>query len=67
MLSIIVPLRDESNVIHDVFNYFYNNLKNIEYEVLLINDYSNDDTLQKCENLSKDFKNFKVFNNKKKV
>ena len=66
MLSIIVPLRDESNVIHDVFNYFYNNLKNIEYEVLLINDYSNDDTLQKCENLSKDFKNFKVFNNKKK-
>ena len=51
MLSIIVPVRNESNVIQDVFDYFYTNLKNIDYEVLIINDFSTDDTLDKTKNL----------------
>ena len=66
MLSIIVPVRNESNIIHDVFNYFHSNLKNIEYEVILINDFSDDDTLIKSKSLANDYKNFKVFNNIKK-
>ena len=66
MLSIIVPVRDESNNIQDVFDYFNNNLKMIEHEVLIINDFSNDDTLEKSKNLIIKFKNFKVFNNLKK-
>ena len=66
MLSIIVPVRDESNNIQDVFDYFNNNLKMIEHEVLIINDFSNDDTLEKSKNLIINYKNFKVFNNLKK-
>ena len=43
MLSIIVPVRNESNIINEVFDYFLNNLKDIKYEVLIINDFSDDD------------------------
>jgi len=66
MLSIIVPVRDESNNIQDVFDYFNNNLKMVEHEVLIINDFSNDDTLEKSKNLIINYKNFEVFNNLKK-
>ena len=66
MLSILVPLKNESNIIQDVFNYFHSNLKKIEYEVILINDFSDDDTLAKSETLINDYKNFKIFNNTKK-
>ena len=66
MLSIIVPVRNESNIIHDVFDYFFLNLKNIDYEVLIINDFSNDDTFEKTKVLVSKYSNFKVFDNKKK-
>jgi dolichol-phosphate mannosyltransferase len=66
MLSIIVPVRDESNNIEEVFQYFYNNLKIIDYEVLIINDFSKDDTLEKSRKLSTYYKNFIVLNNLKK-
>ena len=66
MLSIVIPVRDESKTIKEVFDYFNNNLKNINYEVLIINDFSSDDTLEKTKNLIKDYINFKVFNNEKK-
>ena len=52
MLSIIVPVKDESNSIKDVFDYFNDNLTMIDYEVLIVNDFSNDDTLEKSEKLS---------------
>ena len=41
-------------------------LKNINYEVLIINDFSKDDTLEKTKNLINNYKNFKVFDNNKK-
>ena len=66
MLSIIVPVRNESNIIKDVFDYFYINIQNIEYEVLIINDFSTDDTLEKANNLIKNYENFRVLDNKKK-
>ena len=66
MLSIVIPVRDESKTIKEVFDYFNNNLKNINYEVLIINDFSSDDTFEKTKNLIKDYINFKVFNNDKK-
>ena len=66
MLSIIVPVRNESNIIHEVFDYFSNNLKDIQYEVLIINDFSNDDTFDKYKKLVDEHKNFKIFDNKKK-
>ena len=66
MLSIIVPVRNESNVIHDIFKYFFLNLKDIDYEVLIINDFSNDDTFEKTKVLVSKYSNFRVFDNKKK-
>ena len=66
MLSIIVPVRNESNIIHEIFEYFSNNLKDIQYEVLIINDFSNDDTFDKCKKLVDEHKNFKIFDNQKK-
>ena len=66
MLSIIVPVRDESKTIEAVFDYFNNNLKNINYEVLIINDFSQDDTFYKSKSLLAKYKNFKILNNDKK-
>ncbi len=66
MLSIIVPVRNESNIIHEVFDYFFRNLKNINYEVLIINDFSNDGTFDKSKELSNKYENFRVLDNKKK-
>ena len=66
MLSIIVPVRDESNTIEDIFNYFNDNLEKVDYEVLFINDFSNDDTFAKINTIIKDKKNFRVIDNTKK-
>ena len=65
MLSIIVPVRDESDSLESLMKYFLKSLSNFEYEVLIVNDYSKDDTLEKAKNLFKE-KNFRVFDNKKK-
>ena len=66
MLSIVVPVRNESENLKGVFDYFSENLKDISYEVLIINDFSKDDTLKKSKELSSKLENFKIFDNKKK-
>ena len=66
MLSIIVPVRNESDTLKDILNYFSQNLTNLNYEVLIINDFSEDDTLSKAKTLISEKKHFKVFNNKQK-
>ncbi len=66
MLSIVVPVRNESENLKGVFDYFSENLKDISYEVLIINDFSKDDTLKKSKELSSELKNFKILDNKKK-
>ena len=48
MLSILVPVRNESNSLEDLFNYFDKNLVDIDYEVIIINDFSEDDTFSKA-------------------
>ena len=62
MLSIIVPVRNESDSLKDIFEYFSKNLININYEVLIINDFSEDGTLENARALFDNNKNFKVFN-----
>ena len=66
MLSIIVPVRNESENLNEIFHYFLKNLKDLKFEVLIINDFSEDDTFLKAEQLSKEFNEFKVINNDKK-
>ena len=66
MLSIIIPARNESDNLKDILDYFTKNLIDIEYEVVLINDFSNDDTFDKANSLFKSHKQFRVFDNQKK-
>ncbi len=66
MLSIIVPVRNESENLKSVFDYFNDNLKNLNFEVLIINDFSIDDTSLKAETLAQSYKNFSICNNLKK-
>ena len=66
MLSIIIPARNESDNLKDILDYFTKNLIDIEYEVVLINDFSSDDTLDKANSLFKLHKQFRVFDNQKK-
>ena len=66
MLSIIIPARNETDNLEDIVNYFKKNLSNLDFEVLVINDFSEDDTFDKAKKIFEKEKNFKVFNNEKK-
>jgi len=66
MLSILIPVRNESESLEDIIEYFSENLTNISHEVLIINDFSEDDTLKKASLLFQKIKNFKVLNNKRR-
>ena len=65
MLSIIIPVRNESDSLDTIMDHYSKNLNNLDFEVLIINDFSKDNTLEKARNLFKN-KNFKIFDNKKK-
>ena len=66
MLSILIPVRNESDALEDIIEHFSKNLINLNHEVLIINDFSEDDTLKKIENLILGKNNFRVLNNTKK-
>ena len=66
MLSIIIPARNESDNLQDILNYFINGMETINYEVILINDFSDDNTLEQAKEIFKNHKNFKIYNNNKK-
>ena len=66
MLSILIPVRNESDALEDIIEHFSKNLINLNHEVLIINDFSEDDTLKKIENLILGKSNFRVLNNTKK-
>ena len=66
MLSILIPVRNESDALEDIIEHFSKNLINLNHEVLIINDFSEDDTLKKIENLILGKSNFRVLNNSKK-
>ena len=66
MLSILVPVRNESNSLEDLYNYFDKNLVDIDYEVIIVNDFSEDDTFSKANIIQQKNPRFKVINNKKK-
>ena len=43
MLTILVPVRNETSNLEDIINYFSNNLTNLNYEVIIINDFSDNE------------------------
>ena len=66
MLSIIIPARNEADNLEDILNYFEENLLEIDFEVLLINDFSDDKTLSRAKKIFESNNKFKVFDNQKK-
>ena len=66
MLSIIIPVKNEYENLEAIDSQFRNNFENINYEVLLINDFSEDNTLQKAEKICLNNKKIVVYDNKKK-
>ena len=65
MLSIIIPAKNEAENLQDIFNYFSKKLVNIDYEIIVINDFSSDETLTKAQYLFQSDNKFKIFDNKK--
>ncbi len=66
MLTIIIPARNEADNIEDIYNRLKHNLHGIDFEVILVNDFSEDDTLNKAKKIFEKNTNFKILNNEKK-
>ena len=60
MLTIIVPVKNESENLKPLFDYYSRNLTDISFEVLIINDFSDDDTFINGKNLTSKVQNFKI-------
>ena len=66
MLSIIFPIRNEQNNIQKIVDLFNKANFNFNYEILFINDYSEDESLELMKNISEKNPNIKFYNNTKK-
>jgi len=66
MLSIIIPARNEADNLGDILDYFKTNLSKTEFELILVNDFSDDETLIKAKKIFEGESNFKVVDNDKK-
>jgi len=65
-LSIIIPCRDEFENVSVITNDIINNLNTSNYEIIFINDYSNDNTEEKLKSLSLKYEKIKYYNNQNK-
>ena len=66
VFSIIIPCRDESEIIEHTIEKLIEELKDYKIEIIIVDDFSLDDTLIKAENFKKRHSFLKVLNNKKK-
>ena len=66
MLSVLIPIRDEYENLDRNESTFRENLKNMDFEVILVNDFSKDKSLEKAKEISSLNNNFKIFNNDQK-
>ena len=64
-LSIIIPCRNEEEIIEDTLNEIINFLRDriTEFEINVINDFSNDNTFNKVKKMSGVEKKVKIYNN----
>lgn len=66
MLNIIIPLRNEEENLNSIVNKFEKDLDLEDYQVLLINDFSEDGTFAKAKLITESKKNFFIHDNTKK-
>ena len=57
-VSIIIPIRNEENVLKNIIQQLENKLETLTFEVIFINDFSTDDTFSTLEKLIKNKKRF---------
>ena len=66
LLSILIPVRDEQENVHIISSEIENKIENKNYEIVFINDFSEDNTLNELSNLSKSNNKIIYFNNTRK-
>jgi len=66
LLSILIPVRDEKENVYIISNEIEKKIENSNYEIVFINDYSEDSTEEELLKLSKLNSKIIHFNNKKK-
>ena len=66
MLSILIPVRNEYENLDEIERIFKENFSEIYHEIILINDFSTDNTFIKAQEISKNNKNFIILNNQKR-
>ena len=65
-LSIIVPVKNEEKIIEETLKHFANSwIKEIESEIIIIDDFSDDATLEKIKKFHDQNLNLKIIRNKK--
>ena len=65
-VSIIIPIRNEELILKKIVEQLENKLESLNCEIILINDFSTDNTFSTLEKLIKNKNQFKLHNNKKK-
>ena len=68
LFSIIIPIYNSEKTIINTLNSIYqSNIKNINFEVIIVNDKSTDKSIENIKNYKKNkkYKNLKIINNKK--
>ncbi len=65
-LSIILPVKNESAGIIKTLDFIINSIKEIDYEIIIINDFSDDNSNEVIDKKSKENSKIKLFNNDRK-
>ncbi len=65
-VSIIIPIRNEELILKNIVDQLENKLKSLSCEIVLINDFSSDNTFSILEKLIQNKNQFKLYDNKKK-
>jgi dolichol-phosphate mannosyltransferase len=65
-LSIIIPVRNEELLIKKIIDQLQSKLKNLNYEIIFINDFSTDNTSQATRKLIETKNGINIYDNKRK-
>ena len=65
-VSIIIPIRNEENILKNIIQQLENKLETLTFEVIFINDFSTDDTFSTLEKLLQNKNQFRLYNNQRK-
>jgi glycosyltransferase involved in cell wall biosynthesis len=66
-LSLVMPAYNEQNTLREIVEKVEDNLKDIDYELIIVNDASKDKTYAIAQELASKNKRIKVLNNEKNV